>query len=188
MQWLNDSKSMGLAILLVIFFFGAGILWLGVPKALADRETPQAGSFGVEAEDGFGADADTQQIEVYFNERFLVGDYARDAAWADRRWGRNPFLTPAEIALLNGVGSGHHTDEARADSQTASAAKIVLVSDERKVVMLEDGRLLTEGDMVGNEIVADVDIGGVVLAGKNGTRRIDTPPTAIPLLTTNTDR
>ena len=43
--------------------------------------------------------------------------------------------------------------------------------------------LVTEGDIVGNEILANVDISGVVLAGENGIRRIEMPRTAIPLVT-----
>lgn len=185
MDRLLDTRRVGLGLLIAIFIFAAVILWLGGPTILPNGGLTTASASDFYNDSQAEAQAELQQIEVYFNEKFLVGDYELDNSWSENSWVRNPFLTPEEIDFFNGPGMGASENGDLTESGVdAMALSMILISDEKKVAVLNNGKLLSVGDKIGNELVARIDVEGVVLAGNNETRRIDLPQSEIQLQTT----
>ncbi len=178
-----DTKRLGLGMLLVIFILGAVILWVGKPSNLAHGSLVRPEQSLSSSESQFEADSSLEQIKGYFNDKFLVDDYVHGPGWSEHPWGRNPFLTPGEIRFF---GSGERTATApgsagNAVSSGISIVGIMLGSNEKKIALVDDGRMLRVGDKVGNELVAKIDIDGVVLASKSGSRRIELPQSTVRL-------
>lgn len=180
-----DTKRLGLGLLLAIFVIGAAILWFGKPGKLAHGSLVRPEASFSTAESQFEADIALEQVKDYFNGKFFVGEYLHRSEWSDQPWGRNPFLTPAEIRFFkNGEREAAGAKGAAAGDDAGGGMSIVgimLGSDEKKIALVDDGRLLRVGDRVGNELVAKIDIDGVVLASKSGSRRIELPQSAVRL-------
>lgn len=184
MEYWFDTKRLGLGMLLLIFIIGAAVLWFGETKKLAHGSLVRPEASISTTESQIGADDTLEQIKDYFNEKFLVESYIHDPGSSDHPWGRNPFLTPAEIRFFeNGEREVAGTKGAGGAGASGgiSITGIILGSDEKRIALVDDGRLLRVGDRVGSELVARIDIDGVVLANKNATRRIELPQSTVRL-------
>lgn len=83
-------------------------------------------------------------------------------------WGRNPFLTPDEEAALSG--------QARSVDFSAEFAprevRAILMSEGKRIANI-DGRVVTEGDLIGKERVLEIRPHAVVLGHGKRTRTVE---------------
>lgn len=98
-------------------------------------------------------------------------------------WGRNPFLTPSEMAALEGPRPGdparQPTGPATEGGQGAPAVSpppmplnitAIMVGGQRNVAIINE-QLVREGDLIGGERVVQIQPDAVVLE-KDGKRRV----------------
>ncbi len=106
------------------------------------------------------------------------------AAWRARfahAWDRDPFFTAQEEQALRAP------KVASAPVQRASAplpsytVKAVIISDSAKVATI-DGRLVSEGEMLGEERVVEIQPDGVILERAGQRRRIEIAGGAVRLI------
>jgi hypothetical protein len=106
------------------------------------------------------------------------------AAWRARfahAWDRDPFFTAQEEQALRAP------KVASAPVQRASAplpsytVKAVVISDSAKVATI-DGRLVSEGEMLGEERVVEIQPDGVILERAGQRRRIEIAGGAVRLI------
>lgn len=106
------------------------------------------------------------------------------AAWRARfshAWDRDPFFTAEEEQALRAP------KVASAPVQRASAplpsytVKAVVISDSAKVATI-DGRLVSEGEMLGEERVVEIQPNGVILERAGQRRRIEIAGGAVRLI------
>ena len=109
------------------------------------------------------------------------------AAWRRSHgdaWKRDPFFTAAEERRLADPSLPAPAPvAAAADSAPPSySVKLVMISGALKVAEI-DGRLVSEGEMVGEERVAQIHADGVVLERAGRRRTIEVAaPAALPLI------
>jgi len=84
-------------------------------------------------------------------------------------WGRNPFLTPQEIASLKGIKLPIFTSKKPLPSV---AIKSIIIQGSSRVAAIDD-LIVTEGEMVGEEIVVEIREDGVMLAREDEVRFVE---------------
>jgi hypothetical protein len=176
------SKYAGLGLLVAVFVFGAIVLWMGAPKAETNASTLQGQSSSAEGDEM--PSAELTEVRTYVREKFLIDENASNQQWPDLSWGRNPFLMSSEMRCWT-ENPLQVTEDAAAGETGAKApqAKLVLISDKKRIALIEDGQFLSVGDPLGNDVVTKIDANGIVIAGQNGTSRIDTPASKVRLKT-----
>ncbi|HLG31118.1 MAG TPA: hypothetical protein VI387_12995 [Candidatus Brocadiales bacterium] len=87
-------------------------------------------------------------------------------------WGRNPFLTPAEIKQIQASKDSFIDKESEAVIPLPEyVVTSILISSAQKVAVI-DGKIVSPGDSVGREIVKKISTEGVELAMGNNLRTI----------------
>lgn len=84
-------------------------------------------------------------------------------------WGRNPFLTPKEVASLKGV-----KPSAAKEPPPPVAIKSIIIQGSSRVAAIGDS-IVTEGEMVGEERVVEIRENGVMLAREDEVRFVEIP-------------
>ncbi|MBI3301771.1 MAG: hypothetical protein HYZ72_06800 [Deltaproteobacteria bacterium] len=84
-------------------------------------------------------------------------------------WGRNPFLTPEEVASLKGVKL-----PAAKEPSPPIAIKSIIIQGSSRVAAIDDS-IVTEGEMVGEERVVEIRENGVRLARGDEVRFVEVP-------------
>ncbi|HHT9126384.1 MAG TPA: hypothetical protein ACFYD6_11275 [Candidatus Brocadiia bacterium] len=84
-------------------------------------------------------------------------------------WGRNPFLTPAEIKQIQAAKNPFTEKESEPLPQYELTS--ILISGALKVAVI-DGKIVSPGDSIGREIVNEISTDGVVLAMGGNLRMI----------------
>jgi hypothetical protein len=107
------------------------------------------------------------------------------ATWRQRSataGSRDPFFTAEEeqALLAPKVGGGPAKKEAPPAPLPAYTVKAILISDAAKVAAL-DGRLVVEGEAIGEERVVEIRPDGVVLERGGQRRRLSLPGGSIPI-------
>jgi hypothetical protein len=107
--------------------------------------------------------------------------------WRERyssAWRRDPFLTAAEEqALLSPKAAPTQSKTAAAAALPSYTLKTILISEAGKVAAL-DGRLVGEGDPIGEERVVEIRPDGVVLERAGQRRTISLTGAATPITVT----
>lgn len=177
-----ETKYAGLGLLVAVFVFGAIVLWMGAPKAETNASSLQGQSSSAESDEG--TSAELTEVRAYVREKFLVDENASHQQWPDLSWGRNPFLMSSEMRCWTDNPLQVTDDTAAGETGgKAPQAKLVLISDKKRIALVEDGEFLTVGDSMGNDVVTKIDVDGIVISGQNGTSRIDTPANKVRLKT-----
>ena len=94
-------------------------------------------------------------------------------------WRRDPFFTAAEEEALRGPKTAKKVD-AKPTPLPAYTVKAILISDAGKVATL-DGRLVSEGEPIGEERVVEIRPDGVILERAGERRRISLPGGTTPI-------
>lgn len=84
-------------------------------------------------------------------------------------WGRNPFLTPEEVASLKGVKL-----PTAKEPPPPIAIKSIIIQGYNRVAAIDD-LIVTEGEMVGEEMVVEIRENGVMLARGDEMRFVEVP-------------
>lgn len=108
------------------------------------------------------------------------------AAWRSRHasaWKRDPFFTAEEErALARPPGAAPAPVASTPDSALPSyTVKLVMISGAVKVAAI-DGRLVSEGEMLGDERVALIQADGVVLERGGRRRLIEVASVSVPII------
>lgn len=87
-------------------------------------------------------------------------------------WGRNPFLTPAEIEQIRVAKNPSPEKEPKPVRPLPDyVVTSILISGSQKVAVI-DGKIVSPGDSIGREIVKEISTEGVVLAMDGNLRMI----------------
>jgi len=107
------------------------------------------------------------------------------AAWRRRfaqAWSRDPFFTAEEEQALRAPKVATATaSQHPAAPLPAYTVKMVLISGTSKLAAI-DGRLVSEGEMLGDERVVEIHPDGVVLERAGQRRRVEVAGGAVPLI------
>ncbi len=98
-------------------------------------------------------------------------------------WGRNPFYTPEEIRLATAPREPDPEEEPELPSYIVRA---VLSSPSRKLATIENPEEeqsfnVRLGDQLGDEVIQEIGIRSVTLAGPHGERKLVLPTAGVPL-------
>lgn len=87
-------------------------------------------------------------------------------------WGRNPFLTPAEIKQIQASKDPLLENESMPVRQLPQyVVTSILIGDAQKVAVV-NGMIVIPGDSIGREVVKEISIEGVELAMRGNRRTI----------------
>lgn len=87
-------------------------------------------------------------------------------------WGRNPFLTPAEIKQIQASKNSSFEKESEPVRPLPEyVVTSILISGAQKVAVI-DGKIVSPGDTIGKEIVKEISPDGVELAMEGNLRMI----------------
>jgi hypothetical protein len=108
------------------------------------------------------------------------------AQWRERfaqAWTRDPFFTAEEEQALRAPKPSQPVLQVASPPapRPAYTVKAILISDTSKVAAI-DGRLISEGEMLGEERVVQIQPDGVVLEQGGQRRRIEMAGGAVPLI------
>lgn len=165
-----------IVIALGLLLLGVGLrLWLGRPAPRPGRAARPAGEV---AQVSPGAAQEAPRAPLTPSPDLTV---RRDEleALSSGPWGRNPFLTSDEEAALRA-----HAGPADLSSDFAPReVRAILMSEGRRMAMI-DGRVVREGDLIGNERVLEIRPHAVVLGRGNRTRTVELQLPAVPIRST----
>lgn len=106
------------------------------------------------------------------------------AAWRVRfahAWDRDPFFTAEEEQALRAPKVASAVAQRASAPLPSYTVKAVVISDSAKVATI-DGRLVSEGEMLGEERVVEIQPDGVILERAGRRRRIAIDGGAVPLV------
>jgi len=95
------------------------------------------------------------------------------------KWGRNPFLTPEEVASLKGIKLSPSKESLPPSKGPPPpvAIKSIIIQGSNRVAAI-DNSIVTEGEMVGEERVVEIRENGVMLARGDEIRFVEVPQPA----------
>lgn len=106
------------------------------------------------------------------------------AAWRQRSanaWSRDPFFTAEEEQALRAPKVASAPVQRAPAPLPSYTVKAVVISDSAKVATI-DGRLVSEGEMLGEERVVEIQPDGVILERAGQRRRIEIAGGAVRLI------
>lgn len=172
-----DARRIALTVLLLVTLVWA-LYTSPLTKGLFQTKRPAARAPGQ-------APPQAQSVSVQADVPKL--SEAELTAWRQRSaeaWRRDPFFTADEERALRAprvaTASPSATTARPAASLPSYKVKMVLISGTIKLAAI-DGRLLSEGEMLGEERVVEIQPDGVVLERAGHRRRVNVVGGSIPL-------